>query len=134
MTTEELIGIIIFVIAAFLPPILYMYWIRNTEKYGKEPWGAMIKTFLWGAITAVFIAIILSLILTYIYQIGIERIYVGYGQNPTLDLLIIAVVIAPFTEEFAKGIGVYSVRNFTGGRPWPSTETEGFCCLLWFYG
>jgi RsiW-degrading membrane proteinase PrsW (M82 family) len=111
MTFDEAIRILIFVIAAFLPPLLYLIWIRNTERYGKEPWGAMLKTFAWGAIIAVFIAILLSLILISIYQQGIERIYVSYGVRPTLDLLILSVVIAPFTEEFAKGIGVYTVRN-----------------------
>lgn len=111
MTIDEAIRILVFVIAAFLPPLLYLVWIRNTERYGKEPWGAMLKTFAWGAIAAVFIAIILSLILINIYQQGMGRIYVSYGVRPTLDLLILSVVIAPFTEEFAKGIGVYTVRN-----------------------
>jgi RsiW-degrading membrane proteinase PrsW (M82 family) len=111
MTFDDAIRILVFVIAAFLPPLLYLVWIRNTERYGKEPWGAMLKTFAWGAIIAVIIAIILSLILISIYQQGMERIYVSYGVRPTLDLLILSVVIAPFTEEFAKGIGVYTVRN-----------------------
>jgi RsiW-degrading membrane proteinase PrsW (M82 family) len=111
MTIDEALRILVFVIAAFLPPLLYLVWIRNTERYGKEPWGAMLKTFAWGAVIAVFIAIFLSLVLIYIYQQGIGRIYVSYGQNPTLDLLILSVVIAPFTEEFAKGIGVYTTRG-----------------------
>jgi len=111
MSTDDIIKIIIFVVAAFLPPLLYLIWIRNTERYGKEPWGTMLKTFFWGAIIAVFIAIFLSLILLYIYQIGLSRIYVSYGQNPTLDLLFLAVIIAPFSEEFAKGLGVYTARN-----------------------
>jgi RsiW-degrading membrane proteinase PrsW (M82 family) len=111
MTVDEIIRIIVFVLAAFLPPLLYLIWIRNTEKYGKEPWGAMLRTFIWGAVLGVIIAIFLSVILIYIYQMGMSRIYVSYGENPTLNLLILAVVIAPFTEEFAKGIGVYTARN-----------------------
>ena len=113
MTTDEVIRILIFVVAAFLPPVLYMIGIRNTERYGKEPWFPLIKTFIWGAVIAVFIAIILSVILIVIYQTGLESIpSISFlGDNPTFELIILSVVIAPFTEEFAKGLGVYSVRD-----------------------
>jgi RsiW-degrading membrane proteinase PrsW (M82 family) len=113
MSTDDIIRIIVFVVAAFVPPLLYLIGIRNTERYGKEPWKHLIKAFLWGAIIAVIIAVILGLLLVLIYQYGLDSIpSITYlGENATFELIILSVVIAPFTEEFAKGIGVYTVRD-----------------------
>ena len=47
---------------AFIPAYGYLRSIRNSEKYGKEPWEALRIAFVWGAISGVFLAIILSAI------------------------------------------------------------------------
>ena len=110
MTEEEILRALLFFLFAFVPPVVYLVWIRNTEKREREPWGALAKAFAWGSISAILIAVILSTIFVYIYEIGSIRIYESYGRNPTADLLVLSVIIAPLTEEFAKGIGVYTAR------------------------
>lgn len=85
---------ILLFVMAFLPPIIYAIWIRNTEKYGKERWWPVIFCFIWGATIAVIAAIILELIL----HISIAP---SIGDENTIDL-IAAIIIAPFAEELTK--------------------------------
>ena len=54
--------VILLVVMAFLPPIIYAIWIRNTEKYNRERWWPIIFCFIWGATIAVIAAIILEII------------------------------------------------------------------------
>jgi len=85
--------IILFIIA-FAPAAIYAIWIRNTEKYEREPWGAIAIAFLWGA----SIAIIASLILEIILGISIASSIKDYN----IQSFILAVIIAPFAEELTK--------------------------------
>jgi len=99
--------IAILVAIAFVPSVIYAIWIRNTEKYAPEPWGRIAAAFFWGAVFAVIIALILSVILIWAYEVNFERPYEFLRENPSAKFLILACVIAPLAEEFAKGIGVY---------------------------
>ncbi len=95
---------------SFLPPIVYVAIIRNTELIGREPWSQIAKTFLWGAIAAV----ILSFILYFVVFAGVdyfENRYVVIFQNDAVRNLALLVVIAPIVEELAKGLGVYTARR-----------------------
>lgn len=103
--------IFVLLILAFTPPILFMAWIRNTEKFQREPWGQVVRTFIWGAIFAVLIAVFLTSILFAIFD-RIDPVYVFLGEHGFSDpqVVLLALIIAPFTEEFAKALGVYSAR------------------------
>jgi len=85
--------IILFIIA-FFPAIVYAIWIRNTEKYEREPWAAIFLAFLWGAT----IAIVASLILEVILDVSIASNIEDYS----LHSFMLAVFIAPFAEELTK--------------------------------
>jgi len=111
LSSRVLLIIAILIFFSFLPPIAYMVWIRNTERYGREPWSQVVKTFIWGAVFAVIIAIILSFVLVYLFQKSAERVYISVGENPTLELIVLAMVIAPLAEELANGIGVYTASR-----------------------
>ena len=83
---------------AFLPPIIYSVWIRNTEKYNRERWRSIFLCFLWGATISVVAAIILEYIL-------------NFSITPSIDdedylNLIAVVIIAPFVEEFSKPLAL----------------------------
>jgi len=83
---------------AFLPPIVYSIWIRNTEKYNREKWRSIFLCFLWGATVSVVAAIILEYIL-------------HFSLTPSIDdqdylNLIAVVIIAPFVEEFSKPLAL----------------------------
>ena len=83
---------------AFLPPIIYSIWIRDTEKYNREKWRSIFLCFLWGATISVVAAIILEYILHFSLTPSIN------DQN---YLNIVAVVIiAPFVEEFTKPLAL----------------------------
>jgi len=92
------IEIAILVIAAFLPPIIYAIWIRNTEKYHREKWKSIALCFLWGA----SIAVVASLILESILHISLA---ISFEDGDIFGLLI-AILIAPFVEELTKPLAL----------------------------
>lgn len=105
MTALILVG------AAFIPSLIYLWWMRNAEKIGRQRWSNLFKTFTWGAIFAVIIAVILSLLFSgFIFSTRLQREYQFLGDK-TIQSLILVCVIAPLVEEFAKVLGVFSVRS-----------------------
>ena len=83
---------------AFLPPIIYTIWIRNTEEINREKWKSIILCFIWGATIAVIAALILEFILDFSISPSIN------DQN-TLSLVSV-IIIAPFAEELAKPLAL----------------------------
>ena len=83
---------------AFLPPIIYAIWIRNTEKYNREKWKPIIVCFLWGATIAIVASIILELIL------GVS-LAISFDDGNILGL-VTAIIIAPFAEELTKPLAL----------------------------
>ena len=79
---------------AFLPALLYVVWIRNTEKYNREKWLPIIICFLWGASVAIIATLILGTVLQISLATSIEKI--------NMIGLSTAVIIAPVVEEFVK--------------------------------
>lgn len=80
---------------AFIPPLLIVVWIRNSERFNRENWISLLIVFIWGATIAVILAFILEkMILTKI-----------------TGLLITATFIAPLVEEFSKPIGLKIVSR-----------------------
>ncbi len=78
----------------------------------------MFRAFTWGAVIGVLVAIALSFALAAILEVGgrlfLERSWVrlwDFLQSGNVQLLILAIVIAPIAEEFAKGLGVLRVRS-----------------------
>jgi len=93
-----MMGLLILFLSAFVPPIIYAIWIRNTEKYEREPWHAIIIAFMWGAT----VAIIMSLILEFIFDASLYM-YIG-DYNITAFLMV--VMVAPIVEEFSKPLAL----------------------------
>jgi len=94
----NLIELIILIILAFLPPIIYTIWIRNTEKYNRERWISIFFCFLWGATIAIIASIILELILNISLTISIS--------DSNLLGLTMVIVVAPIVEEFTKPLAL----------------------------
>lgn len=99
-------------LAAVIPSLVYLVWIRNTERFSREPYGRLIKVFLTGASVSVIIAVPAEIILMILLDQNIEHVYQILGENPNLSALLLACVIAPFVEEMAKATGVFRVRRF----------------------
>ena len=83
---------------AFLPPIIYAIWIRNTEKYNREKWKPIIVCFLWGAT----IAIVASIILEFILGISLTNSF----DDGNIIGLVTTIIIAPFAEELTKPLAL----------------------------
>ena len=89
---------ILLFIMAFLPPIIYVFWIRNTEKFQREKWKPIFLCFIWGATIAVIASIILEFILHYSLEPSID--------NQNVSALITVIIIAPFVEELTKPLAL----------------------------
>ncbi|HJM81904.1 MAG TPA: PrsW family intramembrane metalloprotease [Candidatus Poseidoniia archaeon] len=95
---------------AFIPAYMYLKSIRNTEQYDREPWEALRIAFAWGAISGVFLALLLS-------QLGISLLLILLTKltdpsvHDILPLIAGAVIVAPIVEEFAKPLVMF--RNQT---------------------
>lgn len=81
---------------SFLPPIAFALWVRTHERHQREPLGAVLGMFAYGGTLGIAFALVLSLVFGY-----------GLGGSPFLGL----VVVAPFAEELAKGLGFRFVRR-----------------------
>jgi RsiW-degrading membrane proteinase PrsW (M82 family) len=88
---------------AFLPPLFYVAWVRNQERYHREPWGSVLKAFGWGASGAIVLTLIISVIVAEPSE-ALKPVVVSsavYG----------AVVVAPIVEEAAKALGLRWVND-----------------------
>ncbi len=104
--SDALTYIVLFVVA-FAPSIAYIIWIRNLERYEREPWHAIASTFIWGSVFGIILAVLFSIILIFLFQVAFpDRLYDAFSKNPELATLFLVCVIAPLAEEAAKGIGV----------------------------
>jgi RsiW-degrading membrane proteinase PrsW (M82 family) len=90
-------AVILFVMA-FLPPIIYVIWIRNTEKFEREKWKPIFICFLWGATISVIAAIVLELIFHFSLVPSID--------DPNVLALVSVIIIAPFVEELTKPLAL----------------------------
>lgn len=94
----DMLELILLIIFAFLPPIIYTIWIRNTEKYNRERWVSIFFCFLWGATIAIIVAAILELILGLSLTPSIS--------DPNILGLTMVIIVAPIVEEFTKPLAL----------------------------
>ena len=91
---------------AFIPAYMYLKSIRNAEQYDREPWEALRIAFAWGAISGVFLALLLS-------ALGVPLLLFLLADltNPSvhdiLPVIVGAVIVAPIVEEFAKPLVMF---------------------------
>jgi len=87
---------------SFIPPLLLAVRIRNAERSRREPWRAIVKAFLWGAIGAATLSILVE-----------EWLAGSLGADPTLvgEVSLLSVVVAPIVEESAKAMGLLTIRD-----------------------
>lgn len=105
--------LIVLLASAFTMPLVFMIVIRNTARHSREPWKFVLKSFVWGAVFSVIIAIIFSLIfIATLGQVGpLNEFLARRFHDPNIVLLVLgAVIVAPIVEEAAKGLGVRAGR------------------------
>lgn len=107
----QLMDILVLLLVAFVPSFVYLVWIRNTERFAREPYGRLIRVFAYGATISVVVAVAGELVLMSLFSSNVERVYELLGKDPNLATLVLACVIAPLVEELAKSMGVFRVRR-----------------------
>ena len=99
------------VLAAFVPPIIYLIWVRDQETCRREPYSALLVVFGWGATVAVGASFIFEEILMVILYSAGSPLARGFWNfqpfDQTLQTVILAVIIAPVVEETMKATGVF---------------------------
>lgn len=98
-------------LSSFVPPVVFAVWIRNTERYHREPWRAIARAFAFGAAFAVLLAVAFSLVLLLLVQ-RVSYLYVLFGETGDPELLVLAVIVAPFAEEAAKLLALFGARRY----------------------
>ncbi|MCL5029888.1 MAG: PrsW family intramembrane metalloprotease [Bacteroidetes bacterium] len=83
-------------LAAIIPMMIYLIIIWKFDRYDREPFGLVLQNYLWGAIGAIFFAIIGSSIIASVLS------FVIHSQT-TLDRTE-TILVAPFIEELTKGL------------------------------
>jgi len=100
---SETAVLIISIIAATIPVLIYIWIIYWVDRYEKEPGWLLAATFLWGAVPSIIIAYIFNSIL------GIPFYY--FASEATADAMV-ASLIAPVVEETIKGVAVLGIFLF----------------------
>ncbi len=125
---------VVMVVSAFSLPLLFVWWVRNTARYRREPMRVVLRVFGWGAFVSVVIALIFELIVTAAaMEIGPLYAYLAshFAMDPTTVFGFL--VAAPFVEEASKGLGVrsarMSVRTLQDGLVYGAAAGFGFSAM-----
>jgi RsiW-degrading membrane proteinase PrsW (M82 family) len=107
--------VLLLAVAAFLPALVYLTWVRSTERGQREGWGAVLGAFVYGAFFATLVAGILEAVLvaggTSLEHAVPAPDFFFLNGNTTAGALFLALVIAPFVEEGLKASGVAYYRG-----------------------
>ena len=111
----DLLDFVILLLVALIPALIYLSWIRHTERYGTEAWGPLLRAFVYGALFSTVVAAILELVIVYLGTAVSTKYpapeFVFLNGNSNAGALFLVLVIAPFVEEALKASGVVSFRR-----------------------
>ena len=96
----------IVVIVAFIPAVIYLLWIRSAEIYEREPLPVIGGVFAYGLTVALGLAFILEVV-----AVSLLSSFAQGTLDPREESIILALVLAPFIEEFTKLTGVFVVHR-----------------------
>jgi RsiW-degrading membrane proteinase PrsW (M82 family) len=99
---DALVLATLLVLVSFVPPLLLAVRVRNAERSRREPWRALLKAFLWGAVGAALVAILVEEWLAGV--LGLDPAIVGSAT-------LLGVLVAPVVEESAKALGLLAIRD-----------------------
>jgi len=87
--------------AAVVPTVIYAWIVWRLDRYEKEPWGLLAAAFLWGALPAAALAIVVEAIAD-----------VPLAALPqTANRLIGASIVAPLAEEGLKALALLGLAR-----------------------
>ncbi len=100
----------VLILVALAPALIYLAWVRKTERYMTEGWRPILNAFFYGALGATAIAALIEGILLGLGT-SFSQAYPGpdtaiLDSSTTIGALFLVLVIAPFVEEAVKVWGV----------------------------
>jgi len=109
-TTTDAEYLIVLVLVSLVPALLYLIWVRKSERYSGEAWGPLLWAFVYGAMFATITAAILEAVIVSVGT-SVSQNYPGpefvfLNGNSTLGTFFLVLVVAPFIEEALKASGV----------------------------
>jgi RsiW-degrading membrane proteinase PrsW (M82 family) len=109
------LDLVILILVSLVPALIYLSWVRRTERFQTESWGPILRAFAYGAFFATVVAAILEAIIVGLGTSVSQRFpgpeFLFLNGNSTLGAFFLVLVVAPFVEEALKGSGVYAYRN-----------------------
>lgn len=132
--TAGLSGLILLVLAALVPALVYLSWVRRSERYRTAPWGPILGAFFYGAVFATIISAFVEVALV---ALGTEVSatypapeFTFLNGSSSLGAFFLVLVIAPFVEEGFKALAVS--RYSTAIRQLPDGVVFGAAVGLGF--
>ncbi len=112
--TNAALDLLLLIAVSLVPALIYLDWVRRTERFQSASWGPILGAFVYGAFFATIVAAILEAIIVGLGA-SVSNRYPGpeflfLNQNSTLGTFFLVLVVAPFIEEALKGSGVYAYR------------------------
>lgn len=106
----DTISMAVLILVAIVPAGAYLVWVRNTETCHREPYSALIGVMVYGGTFAVAAAVVLETLAQMALFMPASPLSRGFGPfDPTLEGLLLAIIIAPVVEELVKSTGVFTV-------------------------
>lgn len=107
--------VLVLMLVALVPAVVYLGWVRTSERGEREGWGPILSAFVYGAFFATIVAALLEGILvaagTSISQAVPSPEFFFLNGNSTAGVLFLVLVVAPFVEEGLKASGVINYAD-----------------------
>ncbi|MCG7845384.1 MAG: PrsW family intramembrane metalloprotease [Methanomassiliicoccales archaeon] len=111
----EIWEVVVVFLAAMVPSLIYLVWIRNSEIYNRERWRYVLSVYLFGMVVSIIGAVLLESVAIELLRapgtVFSEGFWSFEPYDPTVEIVILAVIIAPLVEEWTKSWGVLAIRN-----------------------
>jgi RsiW-degrading membrane proteinase PrsW (M82 family) len=132
--TTGAIDLFLLILVSLVPALVYLAWLRGTERSGRPPWGDMLKSFAYGALFATIVAGILELIIVDLGTAASSSLpgpeFVFLNGNSPWGSFFLVLVVAPFIEEALKATGVIGsgskIRQLADGPVYGASVGLGF--------
>lgn len=104
------LDVVIIILVALVPAIVYLLWIRGTERYRTLAWGPVLSSFVYGAFFATLVAGGIEAAFVYggtsVSQVLPGPEFTFLNGNSTAGQFFLVLVMAPLIEEALKASGV----------------------------
>jgi len=126
--------LLLLLIVALVPAIVYLAWVRGTERYQAQSWGMLLSLFFYGAIVATIVAAFLELFIldagSALSQKYPAPEFTFLNPSSSLSEFFLVLIVAPFVEEGLKASGVVrqgdSLRLVSDGLVFGAAVGLGF--------